>query len=250
MGRDPNLFTLEGVETNDKVFAPVTVQVDDPDSQTPATLTIIGVIDAKYGSLFGLYANQRTVDAIYPSMQLISYYVALSNPDQADATAKSIEKALLTNGVQATSIRDELKEAQSQSTTFLYLFEGFMALGLLVGVAAVGVIAFRAVVERRQQIGVLRAIGYRREMVARAFMIETGYVVGIAVLTGTVLGLALARNLFASDYFISGGITTYLIPWPVIAVIVFGTVAAALLMTWIPARRAAKIPPAEALRYE
>jgi putative ABC transport system permease protein len=112
------------------------------------------------------------------------------------------------------------------------------------------VIAFRAVVERRQQIGVLRAIGYRREMVARAFMIETGYVVGIAVLAGTVLGLLLARNLFASDYFISGGIANYLIPWPVIAVIVFGTVAAALLMTWIPARRAAGIPPAEALRYE
>ncbi len=35
-----------------------------------------------------------------------------------------------------------------------------MGLGLLVGVAAVGVIAFRTVVERRQQIGVLRAIGY------------------------------------------------------------------------------------------
>jgi putative ABC transport system permease protein len=250
VGGDPDLFTLEGVETADKVFAPITIQVDDPDSQTPATLTIIGVIDAKYGSLFGIYANQRTVDAIYPSMQVRSYFVALSDPERADTTAKAIEAALLTNGVQATSIRDELKEAQSQATGFLYLFEGFMGLGLLVGVAAVGVIAFRAVVERRQQIGVLRAIGYRREMVARAFMIETGYVVGIAVLTGTVLGLLLARNLFASDYFIAGGVTSFLIPWPVITVILVGTIVAALLMTWIPARRAAGILPAEALRYE
>ena len=42
---------------------------------------------------------------------------------------------------------------------------GFMGLGLIVGVAALGVISARAVVERRQQIGVLRAIGFRRRMV-------------------------------------------------------------------------------------
>jgi putative ABC transport system permease protein len=250
VGSDPEAFRLEGLSSSDKVFAPVTIQVDDPDSQTPATLTIIGVIDAKYGSLWGLYANQRTVDAIYPSMQVRSYVVALSDPEQADATAKAIEAALLTNGVQATSIRDELKEAQSQATGFLYVFQGFMGLGLVIGVAAVGVIAFRAVVERRQQIGVLRAIGYRREMVARAFMIETAYLVGIAVLAGIVLGLLLARNLFASDYFVAGGASSYLIPWPIISVILVGTVTAALLMTWIPARRAARIAPAESLRYE
>ena len=40
-----------------------------------------------------------------------------------------------------------------------------MGLGLIVGVAALGVITARAVVERRQQIGVLRAIGFRRRMV-------------------------------------------------------------------------------------
>ena len=45
---------------------------------------------------------------------------------------------------------------------FFYLMQGFMGLGLFVGVAAVGVIAFRTVVERRQQIGMLRAIGYTR----------------------------------------------------------------------------------------
>ena len=250
MGADPDAFQLEGLGTGDKTFKPITVQVDDPDSQTPATLTIIGVIDAKYGSLYGLYTNQSTVDQIYPSMQERSYYIALSDPKQADATAKAVEAALLTNGVQASSIRDELKESQKQATGFLYVFEGFMALGLQIGVVAVGVIAFRAVIERRQQIGVLRAIGYRKEMVTRAFMIETGYVVGLAVLAGTALGIALAKQVFESDDFGAGASTGFLIPWPVVFTIVFGTVVAALLMTWIPARRAASIAPAEALRYE
>ncbi|HMO11630.1 MAG TPA: UbiA family prenyltransferase, partial [Actinotalea sp.] len=42
--------------------------------------------------------------------------------------------------------------------------------------AALGVVAFRSVVERRQQIGMLRAIGYRRRMVAASFLIEPSLV--------------------------------------------------------------------------
>ena len=45
--------------------------------------------------------------------------------------------------------------------TFNRLIQGFLGLGLIVGVAALGVISARAVVERRQQIGVMRAIGFR-----------------------------------------------------------------------------------------
>ena len=56
-----------------------------------------------------------------------------------------------------------------------------MGLGLLVGVAAVGVIAFRSVVERRQQIGVLRALGFQRSLVSLGFLIETAFVVGIGI---------------------------------------------------------------------
>ena len=51
-----------------------------------------------------------------------------------------------------------------------------MGLGLIVGVAALGVISARAVVERRQQIGVLRAIGFRRRMVQAAFLLESSFV--------------------------------------------------------------------------
>ena len=248
-GADPSLFRLEGLKGSDKVFAPITVEVADPDSATPARVTIIGIVDSKIGSLYGLYANQATVDAIYPSTVLTSYYVALANPSSADVVAKQIEKALLANGVQATSVRDELKDAQRQSTAFLYIFEGFMGLGLIVGVAAIGVIAFRSVVERRQQIGMLRAIGYQRSLVTLSFMIETGFVVAIGVLSGTVLGLMLARNLFQDeDFAASAG--TFVVPWTILVVIVIATITSALLMAWVPSRRAARIAPAEALRYE
>lgn len=57
--------------------------------------------------------------------------------------------------------------------TFNRLIQGFMGLGLIVGVAALGVISARSVVERRQQIGMLRAIGFRRSMVRDAFLLES-----------------------------------------------------------------------------
>ena len=51
-----------------------------------------------------------------------------------------------------------------------------MGLGLVVGVAALGVITARSVVERRQQIGVLRAIGFQRRMVQLSFLLESSFI--------------------------------------------------------------------------
>ncbi|HVL26393.1 MAG TPA: FtsX-like permease family protein [Thermomicrobiales bacterium] len=246
IGMGDDALKLDGLTSADETFAPVTVELAAPDGGT-ATVTVIGIIDSKIGSLTGLYAAQSTLDAVYPKMASTSWYVALADPAQADTVAKEIESALMHNGVQGASIRDELKDAQQQEAGFLYLIEGFMGLGLFVGVAAVGVIAFRSVVERRQQIGVLRALGYQRGMVSLSFLIETAFVVGMGVLSGTTLGLVLSRNLFMADDAASTGFT---VPWMIIGTILVATIAVALLMTWMPSRQAARIAPAEALRYE
>jgi putative ABC transport system permease protein len=212
-------------------------------------VTIIGVINTKIGTLFGLYANQTTIQGYFPSVSATMYYVKIQDHQQAATMAREIERALLVNGVQAVSIRQELEDFQQQSRAFLYLMEGFMALGLIIGVAAVGVIAFRSVVERRPQIGVMRAIGFQPGQVALAFLVETGFIVGSSVIIGSALGLALGHNVFTSDRW-GSSTATYIIPWGIVAVIVVATIVAAELMAWIPANRATHLPPAEALRYE
>ncbi len=249
-GAPEDAFTLTGLSADAKTFDPIKVELVNPTTGAIRVVTVIGIIDSKIGSLLGLFANQQTIQEVYgdPAGAQTSYYLALNNPDQAEEMAKKVEAALLTNGVQATSIRDELKESQKQSTGFLYIVEGFMGLGLLVGIAAVGVIAFRSVVERRQQIGVLRALGFRQSLVSLSFMIETAFVVGLGVIAGTSLGIVLARNLFTSDDV--GSSAGFMVPWTIIISILVATVLMALLMTWIPSRQAARIAPAEALRYE
>jgi putative ABC transport system permease protein len=211
---------------------------------------VIGVIDTKVSTLFGMYGPQQLTSQIKPDPSVISYFLRLSDPENSDEKAKEIETKLVTSGVQGTSIQGELEEAQEQSTGFLLIFQGFMGLGLVVGIAAVGVIAFRSVVERRQQIGVLRAIGYQQSLVSLSFMIETLFVVGMGVISGTALGLILARNLFSSDDFTGVEDATFTVPWLLVAVILVVTIVAALLMTLVPARQASRLAPAEALRYE
>ncbi|CAN5588955.1 hypothetical protein BH24CHL1_BH24CHL1_03820 [soil metagenome] len=244
-------FMLNELKGNVQGFEPIPVELIDSQTGNVHQVKIIGVIDSKISILFGLHMSQATLDAAYSQTALTSYFVALDDPEQAADVSKSIESTLLQNGVQASSIRDEIKELQRQQTGFLYIIQGFMGLGLLVGVAAVGVISFRSVVERRQQIGVLRSLGYQRETVSLSFMIETAFVVGMGILSGTALGLMLSRNLLLSDS-VGGGaeFTSFLIPWQIISVVVVATMAVALLMTWIPARQATRIMPAEALRYE
>jgi len=123
-----------------------------------------------------------------------------------------------------------------------------MGLGLFVGIAAVGVIAFRTVVERRQQIGMLRAIGYKRSTVALSFLLESSFVTLLAIASGVGLAIWLSFFLLTSDEFPEGA--TYVIPWRPILFISGLTFAASLIMTYIPSRQAASIPTAEALRYE
>jgi putative ABC transport system permease protein len=124
-----------------------------------------------------------------------------------------------------------------------------MALGLLVGVAALGVISTRAVVERRQQIGVLRAIGYQKSMVGWSFVLESSFIALLGILIGVGLGLVLSFNFVQ---FIAADTPTvrWSVPWLQIGGIVLLAYVVSLLTTIMPARQAAQIYPAEALRYE
>jgi putative ABC transport system permease protein len=126
-----------------------------------------------------------------------------------------------------------------------------MGLGLIVGVAALGVISARAVVERRQHIGVLRAIGFRRRMVQLAFLFESSFIALTAIVVGTVLGLLLAWEIVLdSREQPSWGDLELVVPWLNLGLVFLIVYAVALLTTLAPALRASRIAPAEALRYQ
>ena len=79
-----------------------------------------------------------------------------------------------------------------------------MGIGLFVGIAAVGVIAFRTVVERRQQIGMLRAIGYTRRAVALSFLMESSFIALLGILSGIASGCCWRTSCCSGDSFAGG----------------------------------------------
>jgi putative ABC transport system permease protein len=151
--------------------------------------------------------------------------------------------------VQAESLKKRIDDSQALFRNFFRLMQSFMGLGLFVGIAAVGVIAFRTVVERRQQIGMLRAIGYKRNMVALSFLLESSFVALLGVVTGVALAIWLSYFLITSNEFPTGD-ASYAIPWSQIILFAVLAFVASLVMTYIPSRQAAGIPIADALRYE
>ncbi|MBI2914133.1 MAG: FtsX-like permease family protein [Chloroflexi bacterium] len=249
-GFGPREFSLSGVEIKDSVFDPVPLEVRNPVSGATEKLQIVGIITFASSSNFqGVFVRDSVFREVLGEPKFSLHYVALNDPHDSKRVAKEIESTLVTAGAQADSLKEIADRNQALSRNFLYLMQAFMGLGLFVGIAAVGVIAFRTVVERRQQIGMLRAIGYKRGTVALSFLMESSFVTLLGILSGIGLGLWLSYFLVTSDEFPGSG-SGYFVPWLQIAFIAVFTYAASLLMTWIPSRQAATIPTAEALRYE
>jgi putative ABC transport system permease protein len=241
---------LEGVEAGDTEFTPVPLVIVDNDTLTNTQVTVIGIIElGTSGNYSGVHVAQSTFNRVFDQADQRVFFVKTVDGSDNVEVAREIESALLTTGVQAESLREVLDEQSEIQEGFLYLMQGFMGLGLFVGVAAVGVIAFRTVVERRQQIGMLRALGYTRGMIGLTFMIESAFIAFMGVLSGVVFAVILARQLI-TDEFANQGVTTFAVPWLQIGVIAGLAFGFALLMTLIPSRQAASIPIAQALRYE
>lgn len=249
----PSDFRVDGFYYDDGAFDPVRVRVRDPQTGRRVTLTIVGVLsDSAPLDMAGLSTSQQTLATAFPGRARPTvHYVDLKPGADADAAATRLESAFLSSGMEAESIASIMEDAVGASRTFNRLIQGFMALGLIVGIAALGVISARAVVERRQQIGVMRAIGFRRRMVQGSFLLESAFVALTAIVVGTGLGLLLADNIIRDTREQpSWQDITLHVPWGELAIVFAAVLAVALLATLAPALRASRIRPAEALRYE
>jgi putative ABC transport system permease protein len=246
-------FRLSGFYLEDKTFTPVPVSIRDPQTGRSRQLTVIGVLSDSAPELMGgIWTSQATLaktfgDRVLPTVHLF----ALKQGMDAKTTAAKLESSFLAQGMEADALKELLDEAVGASVTMNRLIMGFMGLGLIVGVAALGVIAARSVVERRQQIGVLRAIGFGRGMVQAAFLLESSFIALTSILVGTGLGVAVGFSVISdSRRQPSWAGMSFEVPWLTLGLIFLVVYGVALVTTLAPARRASRVYPAEALHYQ
>jgi putative ABC transport system permease protein len=228
-----------------KIGSPLTLE--DPVSGRHLLVTVAAISYSDYFINNGAWYGAEGANALFGSRLVPSrYYVALNPGDDPDAFAAAVQGHFLANGTEAASIGSLMDEAFTMTNQMFQLFEGYLALGLLVGIAGIAVVMIRAVRERRRPIGTLRAIGYPSRTIGRSFAIETAFI----AIEGTIIGASLALlTLYTlvtrSD---AMGDVTFSVPWLPLVALLVGTVAASLLATVAPAVSASRIRPAVALR--
>jgi putative ABC transport system permease protein len=180
-----------------------------------------------------------------------SISVRVKNPSQI----RAIEDAIKKMGFNTFSILDATRSLQ-QFFAVLDLFLGIFG-SLALAVASIGIVntLVMAILERRREIGIMKAIGASDGDVKKLFFAEAGAMGILGGIVGVALGWAIGQaiNLGTNIYLKRQALPPehfWTVPWWLVgAAIVFAFIVS-LLSGLYPAGRAARLDPVQALRYE
>jgi putative ABC transport system permease protein len=235
-------------------IAPTQLWLADPRGGAPSQVTVVGIVDNSHSQSYGLLGAPATFAAMEQGLTHFAgdyYFFKLRPGAPVHNDALAIGSALLHNGFQTTVISDALIDQNAPQVFASRVLIGLVGLALIAGMIALAVTGTRAVVERRQQIGTLRALGFRRRAIGSLFVDEALVIAVIGAALGLALGLALARNLVAVSFFapVPAGLPL-VVPVAALAGVCLLALVVAGLAALAPAAQAARVAPAEALRYE
>jgi putative ABC transport system permease protein len=162
-----------------------------------------------------------------------------------DELAKDLEREL---GIETIVLSTLVKEFTRSMEQMFDLFSAFMGLGLIVGIAGLGMITLRAVHERRIEIGMMRAIGFQRHNVTWSFLLEAGFIASTGIILGSLLGISLGYTLWYDEFRPMD--FDFMIPWMKILFVGGIALIVTLIFTFAPSLQASRVTPSEALRYD
>ncbi len=184
-----------------------------------------------------------------PVYSAISVHV--SNPSQVQAVEDTIKKM----GFTTFSLLDA---SQSLRSVFRVLDLFLLIFGsLALAVASIGIVntLVMAILERRREIGIMKAIGASDGDVKKLFFAEAGAMGILGGIAGVALGWAIGRiiNFGTNIYLRRESLTPdnfWSVPWWLVALAIGFSLVVSLLSGLYPAGRAARLDPVQALRYE
>ncbi|MBI4393167.1 MAG: FtsX-like permease family protein [Euryarchaeota archaeon] len=206
--------------------------------------TVIGIQSQVYyqGVFVGKDALKRDFNQLHGQ-----YLMKVASGVDAKAKAKDLEAAFKDIGLDAVSIDEDVANYIAETRQLYTLFQVYLGLGLVVGVASLGVVTARAVIERRQEMGMLRAIGFTRKMIQKAFVMEAVLSTSLGIFAGLLIGIVVAYGVYEQSLKQLG--IAFSLPVVDMAFILVVAYVATFITTYWPARGASRISPAEAIRY-
>lgn len=235
-------------------------------------LRIVGIVDTEPASGFGGFGRGRVLIPQAPAEKLSAAqsndlrdilrgrtgertYGTLTVRVKKPADVEAAETAIKAMGFATFSLLDATKNLRLVFAVFDALLLVFGSLALIV--ASLGIIntLVMAILERRREIGVLKALGASDRDVRKLFFAEAGAMGLLGGIFGVLIGWLISRGMtLGTNIWLHRqdlpDIQISAVPWWMVAVAIAFSIVVSLAAGLYPASRASKLNPVEALRYE
>ena len=226
-----------------KIFALGTVKEVHYDSGESFHFKAVGFLSNTIlqGSLL---MSQQDFLTAFPEVAGYQYFLIddgeTPNDTTESATVKTLEDRLSDLGFDARSAPKLLANFMTVQNTYLSTFQTLGALGLLLGTFGLAAVQIRSVLERKRQLGLLRAVGFELPQLSRLVMLENAWLLLIGLAVG--IGAALLTTV---PHWLTGAAS---VPWLELIVIFISITLVGLTAGWLASRSIAKVPLLESLR--
>lgn len=238
-----SLAQEKGVAVGDTV----TIAAPEWESAPEAEATVTGLFEDS--NLFLSWVlSQKTVEQLMPPESFKVLMVGVNNDGSVseDELRANLEAAVHDDIVVQVRSPEELGgEAQQMINQMLYILYALLSLAVVIAILGIINTLTLSVIERRQEIGMLRAVGTQRGQVRTMIILESVQIAVFGALLGVATGLLLGWAFLT--VLADQGLENIAYPWTMIAGMLAGSVLVGIIAALWPAQRAAKTPPLDAI---
>ena len=252
-------FTNAEAAIGKKITATFTMNTPDA---TPFTrdFTIVAV-DKQPSSPLAFYYDQFRISnkdgeeiaaAQRPAGQPETYFALMVTTKQGVNVDDLKQRIVGAGSYQAMTFAEMRTSIMQVVNIVQYGLMGFGALAIIASIFGIINTQYISVLERTQQIGLMKALGMRGRDVSRLFRYEAAWIgfLGGAIGVGLAFLLTLLNPVIADALKLETGTTLLEMDWLHSGLLIAGLMIVAILSGWFPSRKAAKLDPIEALRTE
>ena len=195
---------------------------------------LVGTLPMRLSLFQGsLLISDDAFTRLYPSEAGFRAFLVDAHPDSAAETAARLNRDFARYGMDAVTTVDRLRQFYAVITAYLAMFLVLGALGLVLGAGGTGIVVLRNLYERRAEIGLFHALGYKPSTVMRLLLLEHGAL----VLAGTLFGVVASAASVLPLVILSSTVVSLPLQAALLAAILCANMACliAMLLAGLPA---------------